>query len=671
MGDPRNEIQKFLQESKEVPTCWKKMTPRYQKVEMPVIQLNLSVENVIFLPLTPERQNLYERLGQEMQNAEKRILSRGRVCTIDQISPSSLAKAAHQLSGTGLNKLLREDFYQPDTMKTILATMKSVLFLPPTQTSAASNERIRDWFRRLELLSESSAYGLAFRGYPDSQDIPFQQTVPFIIKVPKDPAVSLIHEVFIGSLILNRMRDLIPNFAYVFGGFSCLPPVLDKSHTVRTWCSENDYTMYAIYENVIDSVPLRKFVETCSFDDFLNVTLQVFYAFQMAYKRFGFTHYDLHFENVLIRRLPYPVSIIYETENGKEYLTTQNLAMVIDYGLSYARLHEEDKIGYGISFVTSDPKIEERYRRSRYFDPSGPRTYLTEVGIIPDRGYPLYDIYFYFNNATASLGARFSGQITAIMRYITNETPLGFIQGQSANSYRLPRGLEQLDYYFITSILRRTFANPFITREARTRIWNCNEARCLSGGEVLSQLTVKMNRFSDYFEFVDLLKVEKKESVVAYFDGKKAFENYRKHRDMIAENARNLSRLTEGEYARLNRAIRQPHRKEDVKQMLMNFPVYLADLFDRWHRFAYYRGIVYQVENILGNERNKREAIEDEKIFQDIVGWYFREKRSIDQIFAHLKRYGRKYFEEREYRAFMTDLGYILTMLHLPPRIEM
>ena len=43
---------------------------------------------------------------------------------------------------------------------------------------------------------------------------------------------------------------MLPNFAYIYGGFKCSGPILNDNNKVVDWCVNNNYSVnYILYEN--------------------------------------------------------------------------------------------------------------------------------------------------------------------------------------------------------------------------------------------------------------------------------------------------------------------------------------------------------------------------------------------------------------------------------------
>lgn len=192
------------------------------------------------------------------------------------------------------------------------------------------------------------------RGYAMSVGIVDKIDNAFVIKVDKDTngaysRHTMRHEVVAG-LILNSLRPIIPNFAYMFGSFECGGPILTLKNNnnsdnvealdidgnvepkIESWCRGGEIQTYAVYENINHSMSLKDYVKTCSSQQYMDILIQIMFALKVAYERVGFTHYDLHYDNVLVRS--------YEQEGfyipyDEYYVEATKIATIIDYGMSH------------------------------------------------------------------------------------------------------------------------------------------------------------------------------------------------------------------------------------------------------------------------------------------------------------------------------------------------
>ncbi len=300
---------------------------------------------------------------QNLQLEDERALTQsGSACR-----KSTLDKISFNLNNMDERKLKTEidqRFFSSSTMIAAMCVTDSVFYVPGN--SLGTLLKLKKWIHNLKRIGAESAFGVALRG-----DLGPAEGM-FILKAPQSGRASneeLIHELVVGMYGTNKLRGTIPNFSYVYGGFSCAPPIVDDNKNVVSWCTGNNPVTYAIYENIQPAISWKEYVKTASGEQFLSGYLQVLYALAEAVKKIDFTHYDLHWENVLMRDYPRAPNgyfqIKYNTENGEEYLVTNKVATIIDYGNAH--------IAYN----------GKHYGNHRFLS----------IGIYPDRSHPFHDAY--------------------------------------------------------------------------------------------------------------------------------------------------------------------------------------------------------------------------------------------------------------------------------------
>jgi hypothetical protein len=105
------------------------------------------------------------------------------------------------------------------------------------------------------------------------------------------------------------------------------------------------------------------------FEDKVSVIFQLFSALHLAHRMIDFTHYDLHENNVLVKKLPHKVSIPYRNELGN-YIVTRYIPIIIDFGFSHI-VHLDKHYGA---------------------EAQGPVDYGSRM----NRSFPLHDIFRFF-----------------------------------------------------------------------------------------------------------------------------------------------------------------------------------------------------------------------------------------------------------------------------------
>lgn len=338
-------------------------------------------------------QKQFKKIEETQRANEKEIIERSSsFCPLRQIQDMTTTSDQVALA-------LKEGFDDPNILRSLMCINNSVAIFPEVPGEIGPSFKIRHYLRDLQQIGGESAEGYAMTAevrpleeiYPDNNlnvTMKSPSTVvmgstdsgrPFVAKSPRqittEGNANQLHEYFVGAFGTNPLRAKIPNFAFIMGFFQCSPPYIDKESYVTddpsddkrkalTYC-ENTLTTnqvnYILLENIANSKTLAGFIrDGCSFPDYLNVLTQVVLALNIA-TEVGFTHYDLHSQNVLVLQLPEPMYILYD---GVGYIKTQHLAFIIDYGRShiiYAGTH---------------------------FGFNG-----TPIGIFPNRAYPMFDVY--------------------------------------------------------------------------------------------------------------------------------------------------------------------------------------------------------------------------------------------------------------------------------------
>jgi len=222
----------------------------------------------------------------------------------------------------------------------------------------------------------------------------------FVIKAPRDPRNdNLVHEYFVAvggtipnlkggmtSIIgVNWLRKVCLNYSQILGAFRCGPPDIDPlSKQVRSWCdttNKSRYVNYVIYEK-IDGPDMDKLSSTITTDVFVTSMIQLAYALEIGQLYNGFTHYDLHHQNVIMRKvsknegeealIPFVLS-----EDLTVYISSPYIPTIIDYG----RVHIQ----------SPSPAAEMMGQPTEHFGFHA--SFARQYGIYADRARPYYDLY--------------------------------------------------------------------------------------------------------------------------------------------------------------------------------------------------------------------------------------------------------------------------------------
>jgi len=290
-------------------------------------------------------------------------------------------------------QMLTGDFFDNETMNAMVC-VSSAAYLA-SSSSLAPNDRIRSWFRNLRQIGTESVAGYAILTDAGSGiDEQSSAKGAFIVKAVRDSSrgSELVHEVFCAMAGLNRLRKMVPNFAYVFGFAECSAPVGStktpnnpKGKKINTFCNtqgrDNDVVM-AIYENISPAKDFGTLIrEGLNGEDFMRYYIALLMAEHVAMVECDFTHYDEHQENVLMREctdsrylesvasggdnlfyVPYTLKLA-NGDTAKYYvISSGRIPTIIDYGRSHVKV---DGRNYGMPGEDSYLYIQQNVFRDR------------------------------------------------------------------------------------------------------------------------------------------------------------------------------------------------------------------------------------------------------------------------------------------------------------------
>jgi len=397
------------------------------------------------------------------QTEEEEQLKNKPVCNLDDLN--KIRDRLGSIDKNRLRDILTKYFYNGTMMKVAFCIFESILSDrgPLADGGLTENERIRYWLHADRQIGSESVFGYAIStSFDDSDNL-------LVVKAPR-PGVGPgdgVHEYIVGALALNNIRKYVPNFAYVFGTFDCSSPVIGANKEIDTWCGYQPGVNYVIYENVNPSTPLGNLNKSIGFDKFLNYYLQIMLALRVAYSKYDFTHYDLHDQNVLVRKLDRMVAIPYDTPKGKRYIVTDSIATVIDYGQSHVKIDGKSFGFYG----------------------------LEAYGTLADHSFPLFDAYKLLlmsmrtmltsNNINAFNGA------ATLLKFFTRQEAKEVVKSQSKLYYVLPRIDKTLSATlddYIDYILSLYSASASLTSDIP--VLECTAEQCNSPRASLSWLKI-------------------------------------------------------------------------------------------------------------------------------------------------------------------------------------
>lgn len=111
-----------------------------------------------------------------------------------------------------------------------------------------------------------------------------------------------------------------------------------KSPNFMTTYGLGPHSQYIALE-YIPGLTLREWLDTKPpFLKVLHVLVQILLAFKYAHERIGFTHWNPHCGNFILRKLDHRSSLSYTIENTVYTLKTKLVPVAIDFGRSYTNV---------------------------------------------------------------------------------------------------------------------------------------------------------------------------------------------------------------------------------------------------------------------------------------------------------------------------------------------
>ena len=280
-----------------------------------------------------------DEYNEETRKKERRIiLSQNPFCSRENME--MFKQKLSSINSGNLSDLLSNNFNDPSVMAGMACLVSSVAHLP-----SKIEENDKEYVKRIKKIITKSivlargAAGVAFESK-------FDGVKDAIVVKSSHGQDDLVREMFIGAT-LNKLRESIPNFSYVYGGFTCgrAKIVKDKAEL----CKKTKKIDYVIYENITNSARYIDYVKNNPPIDVLSMYIQCLFALDVAHREYDFTHYDLHSGNLLVRNPKEEYIIPYKDKDGKiEYIKSKGIATFIDYGSSHILLNGEH---YGYNFL--------------------------------------------------------------------------------------------------------------------------------------------------------------------------------------------------------------------------------------------------------------------------------------------------------------------------------
>jgi hypothetical protein len=197
------------------------------------------------------------------------------------------------------------------------------------QTVLQNPEKLSDWYTDLELLTSSDSSQVYTTKFRDIAEI--------VKTVDKLEEAELLREFFVG-MYLNRLSYTVPNYVTTLG--------LLKSRKNKNLQKKYPgfFDKFFLFTEKVDGILWKEMIKKVSGPkEFFKYFIEILFALECGQKTCGFTHFDLHRENIILEKIktPYDYKICV---NGMEY-----------------NIHCEDVIPKIIDFGHSTIKVDGMY----------------------------------------------------------------------------------------------------------------------------------------------------------------------------------------------------------------------------------------------------------------------------------------------------------------------
>jgi hypothetical protein len=296
-------------------------------------RIRLTVAAIKMFDLKPTRDKIdaeSKLYNEEMLNRELDLIEKQEPICTKELSKLILSQA-YKLNFDLLSNLIHKQFYNVDIMKTMRCILYSV---------------VKDELSYYELIKTTDV--LKKSNKPDFI-IFFQNLFKGKNKIfsTKYEKIKTLHEAIIGLMAANKVREVLPTFIWTYGITPCNMPILEKpEHNMFSGCTipvnyKNDGDYIGMITEYIEGEGLGSFIHNNKLtEEYLySIVLTILYSLKYAHEMTGFIHWDLHTDNIQMRRLDQDDYYIY-LPNEKKYLWVGgHLATLFDFGLSSMKMN--------------------------------------------------------------------------------------------------------------------------------------------------------------------------------------------------------------------------------------------------------------------------------------------------------------------------------------------
>jgi len=263
-------------------------------------------------------------------------------CTLDKVTCNDLASERSLDLDVRISKLkdiTKTKFMNAEYMN-IIQSMFSIIFIQNSQKNIQImklNHTIVNWFTRISLLKNSKNNSIISADFKSISDL-------FILKTLNSdntnviyPNKNLLVEYFIGTYVINRLRETLPNFVFTLSIFKC-DVIPNGNDNIQNFCVDQYSNRPASNYLVLERIPgdtMDVFINN-AFNEysFYSYFIQTLFALDYAQSKCEFIHNDLHVKNIILRDIDTSTNISYLMDDQLYTIGTSKIPTIIDFGLS-------------------------------------------------------------------------------------------------------------------------------------------------------------------------------------------------------------------------------------------------------------------------------------------------------------------------------------------------
>lgn len=176
-----------------------------------------------------------------------------------------------------------------------------------------------------------------------------------IFKISKTIDYAIEHEIaLIGAI--NSLNNFLPHFLVPLGNINLpvsIQHLLDKPSNKLKYAKKPCTLEPCIIYEKLERINMEQFTRNATMAQIMSIVAQILCALHLAYLHNGFTHYDLHDENILIQQCDENALFLYTDESTNFHLLIPTYGfypVIIDYGLTYCNVLEKHPLYTPLNF---------------------------------------------------------------------------------------------------------------------------------------------------------------------------------------------------------------------------------------------------------------------------------------------------------------------------------